>query len=347
MHANAVPVPNRTKREAELLKVLGVDATKLTFEQRDKLVQLVIAYQDVFALEGEELGTTSAVNHVIDTQQATPIKQYARRVPFAMRGRVEELVAEMLRRGVVQPTKSPWASPVILVAKKDGGTRFCVDYRRLNSVTKPDVFPLPRIDDCLDVLSGACYFSTLDLSSGFWQVKMEEESAEKTAFVTHCGSYQFNVMPFGLVNAPSMFQRLMETVMSGLMPKKCLTYIDDVLVVGKEFNEHLSNLESTFERLREANLKLKPSKCKLIRQEVTYLGYQISEHGISADPTKLDAVKAFPVPTDVKRVRSFVGLISYYRRFVPNFAKIAQPLHSLTKKDVKFCWTDDCQQAFE
>ena len=123
LHANAVPVPNRTKREAELLKVLGVDATKLTLEQRDELAQLVIAYQDVFALEGEELGTTSAVNHVIDTQQATPIKQYARRVLFAMRGRVEELVAEMLRRGVVQPTKSPWASPVILVAKKDGGTR--------------------------------------------------------------------------------------------------------------------------------------------------------------------------------------------------------------------------------
>lgn len=124
-----------------------------------------------------------------------------------------------------------------------------MDYRRLNSITKPNVFPLPRIDDYLDVLSGARYFSTLDLSSGFWQVKMEEESGEKTAFVTHCGSYQFNVMPFGLVNAPSTFQCLMETMMSGLMPKKCLMYIDDVLVIGKEFNEHLSNLESTFERL--------------------------------------------------------------------------------------------------
>ena len=256
------------------------------------------------------------------------------------------LVAEMLDGNVISPTQSPWASPIVLVSKRDGGTRFCVDYRKLNSVTKLDVFPLPRIDDCLDVLSGTRYFSTLDLSSGFWQVKMEAESAEKTAFVTHCGSYQFNVMPFGLVNVPSTFQRLMEKVMSGLMPEKCLTYIDDILVVGTNFSEHLSNLEAVFERLREASLKLKSTKCKLIQREVTYLGYRVSEDGMSADPAKLDAVKTFPIPTDVKKVRSFVGLASYYRRFVPDFAKIARPLHNLTK-NARFQWTDDCQRAFE
>ena len=293
------------------------------------------------------MGVTSLVEHEINTQGAMPIKQYARRVPHAMKGKVKDLVEEMLRKDVIQSTHSPWASPIVLVAKKDGSTRFCVDYRRLNAVTKPDVFPLPRIDDCLDVLEGVRYFSTLDLDSGFWQVKMQEESAEKTAFATHCVTFEFKVMPFGLINAPSTFQRLMERVLEGLTPAKCQVYIDDVLVIGSTFDQHLANLEAVFKRLREAQLKLKPTKCRLMQGEVRYLGYQVSAEGIAPDPAKLEAVKSYPAPTDVRKLRSFIGLASYYRRFVPNFAKIARPLHNLTKKDVKFQWTERCQEAFE
>ena len=347
LEAKPCSVPYSKEREVALMKALGMDVSKLTLEQRDELTRLVLSYQDVFAMEDEELGVTSLVEHKIDTQGATPIKQYARRVPHAMRSKIKDLVAGMLEKGVIEPTHSPWASPVVLVAKKDGSTRFCVDYRKLNAVTKPDVFPLPRIDDCLDVLEGAKYFSTLDLNSGFWQVKMQESSAEKTAFTTHCGAFEFRVMPFGLINAPSTFQRLMERVLEGLTPVKCQVYIDDVLVVGATFEEHLVNLEAVFMRLREARLKLKPAKCRLIRSEVHYLGYQVSAGGISPDPTKLEAVKSYPAPTNVRKLRSFIGLASYYRRFVPNFAKIARPLHNLTKKDVKFLWTGECQSAFE
>ena len=342
----ALPAGNK-ERDIELLKVLGVDSTKLALDEKDQLTRLILAYRDVFALDGEPLGATAVVEHTIDTQHATPIKQYARRIPHAMKHKVQTLVAEMLDRGIIEPTRSPWASPIVLVAKKDGTTRFCVDYRHLNCVTKQDVFPLPRVDDCLDVLAGSQYFSTLDLNSGFWQVRMGVESAEKTAFVTHCGTYEFKVMPFGLVNAPSTFQRLMETVMTGLTPRKCLVYIDDLLVMGRTFPEHLANLQEVLQRLREADLKLKPTKCKLTREEVTYLGYRVTRDGVTADPAKVEAVRSFPVPTNAKKVRSFLGLASYYRRFVPSFARIARPLHHLTKKDAEFVWTGECEEAFQ
>lgn len=180
----------------------------------------------------------------------------------------------MLTQGTVEPSDSPWSAPICLVKKKDGSCRFCIDFRQLNAVTVKDVYPLPRIDDTLDLLAGSVWYSTLDLASGYWQVKMSENSKKKTAFVTpHRGLFHFNVMPFGLTNVPATFQRLMEKVLYGLTSQRCLCYLDDIIVLGKTFEEALRNLELIFQRLREANLKLKPKKCFLFQSRVTYLGH--------------------------------------------------------------------------
>ena len=220
-----------------------------------------------------------------------------------------------------------------------------MDYRRLNAVTKLDAYPLPRINDYLDALAGARYFTTLDLAAGYWQVPMESSSIEKTAFATHSGTYEFCVMPFGLANAPATFQRLMGIVLAGLPLSVCMDYIDDILVVGSTFEEHLTNLEKVLERLRGAGLRLKPAKCDLVKGQVKYLGFMVSAAGVAADPEKVRAVEKFPRPDSVKKLRSFLGLTSYYRRFIPAYARIATPLYELTKKGVPFEWTPAQEDA--
>ena len=263
-------------REEQVLKAEHVNPTGLSPQQLSQMQALLKEYMDIFSLQPSDLGTTDQMTHSIDTDDHRPIRQPPRRLPFSLRSKTNELVKEMLDQGIIQPSKSPWASPVVLVEKKDGTVRFCVDYRRLNSVTNMEVFPLPRIDDSLDMLAKSKFFSTLDLASGFWEVKMEPSSREKTAFVTHSGLYEFSVMPFGLVNAPSTFQRLMEAVLAGLSGEKCIVYIDDILVPGATWEEHLHNLRDVFEHLRSANLKLKSKKCRLAEHEVEYLRYVLS-----------------------------------------------------------------------
>ena len=335
----------------KLCKVLQVSddssGTKPNVGDISKFYQMLKLYANVFVFEDGQLGSTNVVTHSINTGDSPPIKQPVRRIPFALRRKVEELVDDMLQKKVIHPSKSPWASPVVLVAKKNGDTRFCVDYRRLNSVTKMDVYPLPRIDDMLDSLSEARVFSTLDLASGFWQVEVERASQEKTAFITHHGLFEFEKMPFGLSNAPATFQRLMETVLAGLVRNICYVYLDDILIIGKTFEEHLKNIARVLDRLQEAGLKLKPSKCHFLLRQVQYLGHTISDQGISPDASKIEAVKSFPEPTDLKSLRSFLGLASYYRRFIPGFSAVANPLFKLTRKNVNFCWSVTCQEAFE
>ena len=319
----------------------------LTPNQLSQMENLLETNQDLFALSGSELGTTDLVQHSINTGDHHPIRQPGRRTPFAVRRTIEDLTEDMLQQGVIQHSHSPWASPVVLVKKRDGSVRFCVDYRRLNSVTKMDVFPLPRIDDTLELLSKAKYFTTLDLASGYWQVEMNPDSQEKTAFVTHSGLYEFKKMPFGLCNAPATFQRLMEAVLQGLARRTCMIYLDDILVFSETFEEHVSRLEEVFDRLRRAGLRLKPKKCTFVRPEVHYLGHVVSAGGIAVDPAKVEAIENFAPPTNPKSLRSFLGLASYYRRFVPSFSKVAGPLYSLLKKDAAFQWTSDCQRAFD
>ncbi len=215
----------------------------------------------------------------------------------------------MHAQGLIEPSTSPWASPIVLVRKKDGGMRFCVDYRRLNLVTKKDSYPLPRIDDTLDQLAGMEWFSTLDLKSGYWQVELEAQDKEKTVG----GLWQFTVMPFGLCNAPATFERLMDRVLASLPPETALVYIDDLLVAGQTFKHQLECLERVFQRLMEANLKLSPGKCHLFRRQVKYLGHIISSSGVSTDPDKVRAVAEWPVPSNVAELKKFLGLCSYYR----------------------------------
>ncbi|KRY45014.1 Retrovirus-related Pol polyprotein from transposon 17.6, partial [Trichinella britovi] len=288
---------------------------------------------------------TSLVTHRIETGEARPIKQPPRRLPVAQRSVMERLVGQMLESGVIEPASGPWSSPVVVVRKKDGSPRFCVDYRRLNAVTRVDAQPLPRIDDTLDALAGSQWFSTLDLASGYWQVEVAEPDREKTAFSTPMGLFQFRVMPFGLCNAPATFQRLMENALRGLTFKGCLVYLDDIIVYGRTEEEHLERLAKVLHRLQCVGLKIRPDKCQLMRRSVRYLAHVITQHGIGTDPEKTAAVQEWPRPRCVKEVQQFMGLALYYRRFVKNIASIAGPLHKLTKKGQRWRWGPEQEGA--
>ena len=316
-------------------------------EQREVVAGLLTDYKDVFTTPGGDIGHTTMAEHHIDTGTARPVKQRPRRVPLAKRAAAEKELKNMLDKDLIEPSHSPWASPIVLVTKKDGTMRFCVDYRKLNDLTHKDAYPLPRIDGTLDKLSGNKWFTTLDLASGYWQVPLAQNSREQSAFCTEDGLYQFKVLPFGLCNAPSTFTRLMDKVLRKLVGKSCLVYLDDVVTFGKTFEEALGNLRIVFGRFREAGLTLKPSKCTLFQKEVSFLGHFVSADGVRCDPAKIEKVHAWTAPKCVKDVKSFLGLASYYRRFIKGFATIANPLTALTKKENKFIWSEKCQQAFD
>jgi len=245
----------------------------------------------------------------------------------------------MLNQGVIEPACSPYASNLVLVRKKDGSYRCCVDYRMLNTTTRKDAYPLPRIDVCLDAMATAKWFSTFDLRSSYHQVQVEPQDMDKTAFICPRGQYRFRMMPFGLCNAGATFQRLMDIVMSGLHMNVCLVYLDDIICFSTTIEEHLERLTTILQRLRSSGLKLKPEKCLLFQKSVSFLGHTISESGIGTDPNKIEAVSDWPTPTSVKEVRSFVGMASYYRRFVKYFAKKAAPLNEIARKSQRFYWS--------
>ena len=338
------------QRKQEIKELVGEPAL-LTPEQTAKLHQFLGEHHKAFCLEANERGETDLFTMEIDTGEARPKKQVVRRMPFAVRAEVAKQLRSMQEAGVIQPSSSPWASPVVMVRKRDGTHRFCVDYRELNSVTKADTFPLPRIDDLLDQLGAARYFSTLDLASGYWQIRMHPNLIEKTAFVTPQGLHEFWVMPFGLTNAPGVFQRLMERVLAGLNPEDgpdfVVVYIDDVLVISRTLDDHLEHLRCVIQRIHDAGLKLKPSKCRFIRDEVEYLGHLITPQGLKTNSRLTAAITEFPRPRNLPEVRRFLGLSSYYRRFVPNFSKIASPLQALTRKGAEFIWTSEREASFQ
>lgn len=343
--------PADSSRIIRLHKALRTE--HLNAEESSALLSICNENSDLFYLEGDSISATTAVSHGIKTSEAvTPIYVKPYRLPQRHRQEITEQMEALEREGVITPSDSPWNAPLLVVPKKPDVNgivkyRVCVDFRRLNEVTIGDAFPLPNITDILDQLGRSKYYSTLDLAHGYHQVPMNTADREKTAFSTDRGHFEFARMPFGLKGAPSTFQRLMNKVLAGLNGLKAFVYLDDIIIYAKDLADHSQKLSDILQRLRKYNLKLQPSKCEFLRKEVNYLGHQITDDGVKPDPQKIKCVKEFPVPTNVKEVKSFLGLSGYYRRFIQNYGQIAKPLTSLLKKDVPYRWSDLCQQAFE
>jgi hypothetical protein len=323
-----------------------VSRCRVARKHRFAVRELVARYEDVFMSPGGKMGSTDVARHHIDLIDEHPVKQRLRRAPQVHQEIIDREVNRMLDEDIIEPSDSPWASPVVMVKKKDGSWRFCVDYRKLNDNTRKDSYPLPHIEDTFDSLAGSRYFCALDLASGYWQVQMAERDKGKTAFTTKQGLFQFKVMPFGLCNAPATFERLMELVLKGYLWKRCMVYIDDVVVYGRSFRETLTNLQMVLERIRLAGLKLKPSKCELFAREILYLGFMVTGKGVRPDPSKVTKVRTWPRPCNQNDVRAFLGFAGYHRRFIKGFSDIAKPLTVLTGKNAHFEWGIPQTRAF-
>ena len=312
----------------------------------------------VFSKDDMDMGRTNLVKHHIKLTDPVPFKEAYRRIPPQMYDEVKTHLQEMLDLGAIRPSNSPWASAIVLVRKKDGRLRFCIDLRKLNNRTVKDAYSLPRIESILDSLGGAQIFSTLDLKAGYWQVEMAEECKAYTAFTCGpLGFYEYDTMPFGATNAPATFQRLMHDCLGELNMNWCIVYLDDIIIFSDTKEEHLKRLEAVFQKLCAAGLKLKPSKCFFFREEIEYLGHVVSGKGISTNPKKIEAVSKWPTPKTVYDVRSFLGFVGYYRRFIKNFSRITKPIREVitglenqskrTAKKTYIEWLDAADAAFE
>ncbi|CAG2218766.1 Transposon Ty3-G Gag-Pol polyprotein,Transposon Ty3-I Gag-Pol polyprotein [Mytilus edulis] len=342
LEENLVSLNEIKNKEIQLENDCEIDAP---LEYKSIIEKLISKNKDIFAAKDSELGHTDTVKMEIETGNHPPIRLKPYRTPLHKRQIVDKAIDEMLDAGVIRRSKSSWSAPIVVVKKKDDTHRFCTDFRQINKITKSLSYPLPLIDDILAQLGNAKYISSCDLKSGFWQVLMDEKDREKTAFACHRGLFEYNVMPFGLQNSPAVFSQLMEIVLENL--PFAIAYIDDVLIYSETLEDHLSHIQQVFDRLRKHGLKLKLKKCQFLRKETNYLGFQITGNGIKPETDKVDTIRSLPPPVSVKEVRSFIGMLSYYRRFIPNFSKISVPLVDLTKKYAKFRWSDECQTAFE
>ena len=312
----------------------------------EQINQLIQKNADLFSAKGEPNGFCSNSPIHIKTNHP-PISQAAYRTPLSKRKLVEEAIADMLTENVIRPSELAWASPITLVPKRDGSTRFCVDYRKLNSVTIRDQYPLPQIQDIFDQVGGSTIFSSLDLKAGYWQLAVAEDSIEKTAFRCHLGHYEFLRMPFGLTNAPAVFQRMMDKVLAGLIGRIVMVYLDDIVIYSRSEEGHVQHLELVFARLREAGLRLKPTKCFFGLEEIKLLGYIVNRDGIHTDPEKVKAIAKLTQPRDLKGVRSSLGMTGFYRQCLPDYAQIAEPLEELKRKYSHFVWGPSQSKAFE
>ena len=353
------------KKELERLPFeLNIGDAPLTREQQARLIDVIYDHTEVFSLFDGDLGFCDVLKHSIPTTTDKPVYLPHRQIPVQLQSEVRKCLDNWLKQGIIRPSKSPYASQVVIVRKKTGEIRLCVDFRKLNAISIRDSFPLPRVEEALQAVQAAVWFSSFDLAQGYLQMAMEEEDIEKTAFrAGSSGLYEFTRMPFGLTNAGASFCRLMEMCIGDQQYVTLLFYLDDICIFAETADQMLDRIEFVFSRLKEFNLKIKPKKSHFFQTSVTFLGHILSANGVSPNPEKVAKIKDWPTPKTPKEVHSFVGLASYYRRFIPNFAKWAGPLHALIvpasfkqkirrgemkKSDLpEFQWTPACQEGFD
>jgi len=351
--ASALATPARTQEEKARecsVRDLGIDFSKmsssLTSEQRNRVEELYGEFRECF-----DDGVASYPNneqlpaHEINTGNHRPMKMRPHRMSPAEREAEREEITKLLARGAIRESKSEWGFPVLMVPKKDGTLRFCIDYRGLNAITVKDSYPLPDVKDCLATLTGMRYFSTLDAKSGFWQIPVAKADIPKTAFLSSQGLFEWLGMPMGLTNAPASFQRLMNALLAGLTWIECLVFVDDIIIFSQTFEEHLVRTRHVLERLK-GRVKLNGKKTQVCQDELIYLGHSISADGVTMDPNKIKAVKEHNRPTNVKEMQSWLGLGNWFRKFIRDYARLAKPLYALTKKDTPYVWTPECEAAF-
>ena len=343
---------------------LNLGEAPLNREQQVKFLNIIYDNQAVFSLHDGDLGHCDVLKHSIPVSSNKPVYLPHRAIPVQLQSEVRKCLDTWLKQGIIRPSKSPYASQVVIVRKKSGEIRLCVDFRKLNAISVHDSFPLPRVEEALQAVQAAVWFSSFDLAQGYLQMAMEEADIPKTAFrAGSSGLYEFTMMPFGLTNAGASFCRLMEMCIGDQQYVTLLFYLDDICVFSETVDQMLARVALVFERLKTFNLKIKPKKSFFFQKSVTFLGHILSSEGIAPNPEKIDKVKNWPKPANPKEVHSFIGLASYYRRFIPNFAKIAGPLHALivpasTKQKLKkgevrrkdlppFEWTEECQKSFD
>ncbi|CAB3242850.1 unnamed protein product [Arctia plantaginis] len=319
----------------------------LTVSEKDKCRALLSKYKSCFSTGLHDLGYTSVAEMEIHLTDSTPVVYRPYRLSHPERAYVQCLVDEMVEHGILRESSSPYASPIVLVQKKSGEKRLCVDYRALNRRTKRDHYPLPRIEDLLDQLSGQSLFTTLDLASGYHQIAIAEGSKEKTAYVTPDGQYEYNRMPFGLANAPAVFQRVIHKILTKTKVPFVIIYMDDILIPSRTFDEGLQRLEQVLGLLLDAGLTLKMEKCNFFQEKIVFLGFEINKFGIRPGEKKTQAVSKFPVPCNQSDVRRFLGLAGFFRRFVKDFALLARPLTNLLRKDTTWQWAESQQNLFD
>jgi transposase InsO family protein len=316
----------------EILKAHRVCLSK---EEYISLRIILNEYKDIFSRSSTDVGLIKGFKHKIETNNHKPICLNPRKVPIHVQNKVDTLVDDLENKGIVKKTVSSWNSPIVVVPKKNGDIRLCIDYRHLNSITERPIYHIPDAKELFDSLHGSEYFSALDLSMGYHQIEMDERDMCKTAFTTRNGQYSFMRMPFGLCGAPQSFQRVMAAILRQQNWKNCLIYLDDICIFGKSLKEHNERLRSVLSCLAKAGVKLSPGKCVFMRKEVTYLGHVIDKHGIRTDPSKISKIKEWPIPKTAKELKTFISLCGYYRKFVSNFAEVVRPLELLCNEKAK------------
>ncbi|KAG1419562.1 hypothetical protein G6F58_004549 [Rhizopus delemar] len=343
-------IEEKKEKEEPMLEhelFIKLETGEISVELERKLRKLLERYKHIFDWNNDTIGFTNLLAHKIIIKEDThPISHRPYRMSPIEAEYLQKELEKYTKLGVITPSNSPWAAPIILVKKKNGEYRMVIDYRKLNAVTKKDAYPLPRIDDLLDTLGKAKVFSALDMRAGFHQVPMEESSKELTAFTTKFGTYHYNTLPMGLVNSPATFQRLIDLCFRSLINKCLVAYIDDLNVYSENSIEHLQHLDQVFNCIQIANLKLNPEKCFFFKDHLKFLGYIVTKEGIQTDPEKIKKIVDYPVPRTITQVRAFLGIASYYRRFIKNFASIARPLHDQTKTKKKLPWTKETTDSF-